>query len=236
MDLRHGDCLCPLTGLATIESNSIDLILTDPPYGTTANKWDIVIPLDKLFEQYNRIIKDNGAIVLFSSQPFTTDLINANRKMFRYEIIWDKNIGTNFLNANKMPLKSHENILVFYKKLPTYNPQKTEGKPYKNNRRNSASHLGVAKVEWETDNKDGLRFPKTVQHFRIDKGLHTTQKPLALIKWLVKTYSNEGDIVVDSCMGSGTTGLACQNLGRRFVGFELDDKYFKVASERLEKK
>lgn len=235
IELHNEDCLGE-NGLCKIADKSIDMVLCDLPFGITANHWDCVLPLDKLFEQYNRIIKDNGAIVLFGSQPFTTDLINANRKYFRYELIWEKEQGSNFINANRMPLKSHENMLVFYKKLPTYNPQKIQGKPYKFNQNNTAliSNIGLkVKRVISTYNADGLRFPKSILKFDRDKGKHPTQKPVALCEWLIKTYTNEGDLVLDNTMGSGTTGVACVNTKRRFIGYELDPKYFEIATQRL---
>lgn len=196
---------------------------------------------------YKRIIKDNGAIVLFSSQPFTTDLIQSNRKMFRYEIIWEKTQKTGFLNANKMPLKGHENLLIFYRHLPTYNPQK-----YQIERKNigrireekadRANHYGH--VEAQNYTEDGTRYPHDVIHFSNWNGalfgktekatVHQTQKPVPLLEYLIRTYSNEGDTVLDNCMGSGSTGVACVNTGRNFIGMELDEHYFEIAKQRIE--
>ena len=235
MDLRCGDCLGE-NGMSTIASKSVDMILCDLPYGVTKNKWDTIIPFDPLFNEYNRVIKDNGAIIIFAQQPFTTDLINANRKFFRYPMVWIKGRAANFFNAKRMPLRTHEDVLVFYKKLPTYNPQMTEGKPYF--RRPSAphfvSHLGKTMTTGR-DNPTGERYPTTILEFKKEQGLHPTQKPVPLCEWLVKTYTNEGDLVLDNCMGCGTTGVACKKLDRRFVGWEMDEKYYKVASERIEK-
>jgi site-specific DNA-methyltransferase (adenine-specific) len=236
MELYNTDCLGE-NGLCKILDKSIDMILCDLPYGTTANKWDCVLPLDEVFKEYNRIIKDNGAIVLFGSQPFTTDLINANKKYFKYELVWQKNYGSNFLNANKMPLKTQENILVFYKNQPVYYPQKTEGKPYKiTQRQGFISHIGAVKdVKKEDSGKIiNTRHPKSVLNFKNDKGKHTTLKPVALCEWLIKTYTNEGDLVLDNTMGSGTTGVSCKKTNRRFIGFELDETYFNIAKERID--
>ena len=230
MILLQGDCL---ELMKQVPDKSIDLILCDLPYGTTQNKWDTVIPFDKLWAQYNRIIKDNGAILLFSQMPFGANLIMSNPKMFRYEWVWEKENSTGFLNAKKMPLKKHENILVFYKHLPTYNPQMREGfKPYYNVRNNPySSNYGDYKAT--TASSDGTRYPIDIIEFNRDKGLHPTQKPVALLEYLIKTYTNEGDTVLDNCMGSGSTGVACKNTNREFIGMELDEKYYKIACERL---
>lgn len=233
MTLLQGDCL---ELMKDIPNKSIDLILCDLPYGTTQNKWDTVIPFDKLWAQYNRIIKDNGAILLFSQMPFGANLIMSNPKMFRYEWIWEKEYGSGFLNAKKMPLKIHENILVFYKHLPTYNPQMREGfKPYYNARFNpDSSNYGDYKAT--PSSSDGTRYPIDTIKFNRDRGLHPTQKPVALLEYLIKTYTNEGDTVLDNCMGSGSTGVACKNTNREFIGMELDEKYFEIARNRLEDK
>ena len=230
MILQQGDCL---ELMKDIPDKSIDLILCDLPYGTTQNKWDTVIPFDKLWAQYNRIIKNNGAILLFSQMPFGANLIMSNPKMFRYEWVWEKEQGTGFLNAKKMPLKKHENILVFYKHLPTYNPQMREGfKPYYNVRLNSQSS-NYGNYEDAVSKSDGTRYPIDIIKFNRDRGLHPTQKPVALLEYLIKTYTNEGDVVLDNCMGSGSTGVACQNTNRDFIGMELDEKYFQIACDRL---
>jgi site-specific DNA-methyltransferase (adenine-specific) len=379
--LYNVDCLGE-QGLSTIADKSIDMILCDPPYAITANKWDKPLDLEKMFKEYDRIIKDNGAIVLFGNQPFTTDIINAYRKNFRYSLVWDKNMGTDFFNCNRKPLKSHEDIIVFYKNKPTYNPQKEEGKPYNNNYGNrkwkkeglaigkdgyphkadethsttlrfpksvikvdyteddeyemeehediivfykkqptynpqkeegkaynktmqgkkcSSSGIdrhtercindgtrfpkSVIKVEYTDDDEyameehediivfykkqptynpqkeegkpyknlnengclgtvgqqikrinfenNGTRFPKTVLKFKRETGKHTTQKPVKLCEWLIKTYTDEGQTVLDNTMGSGTTGVACVNTNRKFIGFELNEKYFETSQERI---
>ena len=240
IQLYQGDCL---EVMKNIPDNSIDMILCDLPYGTTACKWDIIIPFNLLWKQYNRIIKDNGAIVLFAKQPFTSQLVNSNLKYFRYELIWQKDKGTDFGNANRKPLNSHENILVFYKKQPTYNKQLFAGKPYtkKNYKNNDDSDLN-----FKSDNSgiwvnNGFRTPTSVIKYardNIHKGsnLHPTQKPVALLEYLIKTYTNEGEIVLDNCMGSGSTGMACINTNRNFIGIELDEGYFNIARERVENK
>ena len=229
--LYNGDCL---EVMKNIKDKSIDMIFCDLPYGTTKNKWDSIISLPKLWEQYERIIKDNGAIVLFAQMPFSITLGNSNMKLLRYEWIWKKEAGTGFLNAKKMPLKNHENILVFYKKLPTYNPQMREGKPYRAVRNIPTSNYGK-QVDIVVTNNDGGRYPLTVLEFQRDKDkLHPTQKPVSLLQYLIKTYTNEGEIILDNCMGSGSTGVACMNTNRRFIGIEIDEKYFNIAKDRIE--
>lgn len=235
LNLMQGDCIKLMN---EIPSNSVDMILADLPYGTTKNPWDATIPFIRLWQHYERIIKDNGAIVLTASQPFTTDVINSNRRLFRYELIWEKQKGSDPLNAKRKPLKSHENILVFYKKQPTYNPQFEEGEPYAGRIDKSVKSSNFNKAEKvKGDGSDGRRYPKTVLKISNEgmnsKNLHPTQKPLRLIEWLVKTFTNEGDTVLDNCMGSGTTGVACINTGRLFIGIEMNEKYFEVAQKRL---
>lgn len=230
--IMQGDCL---ELMKEIPDGSVDMILCDLPYGTTRNKWDTVIPFGPLWEQYKRIIKENGAIVLFSQMPFGAAVIMSNPSMFRYEWVYQKPNATGFLNANRMPLKSHENILVFYKALPTYNPQKWKGNPYKAKSGNTTSkNYGEFDGEWHTENKDGLRYPVDIIKFNKEHGLHPTQKPVALLEYLIKTYTNEGETVLDNCMGSGSTGVACANTGRRFIGIELDENYFDIAKKRIE--
>lgn len=236
--LYQGDCL---EVMKDIEDKSIDMILCDLPYGITArNKWDIVIPFDKLWEHYNRIIKDNGAIVLFGSGMFTSSLMQSNSKMWRYNLIWHKTTPTGFLNANRMPLRAHEDIVVFYKSLPTYNPQKTNGHERKVSK---AEHKRNSK-KTEDYGEHGLttydsteRYPTSILTFATDKqkeALHPTQKPVELLEWLIKTYTNEGEVILDNCMGSGSTGVAAINTNRSFIGIELDEGYFEIAENRIE--
>lgn len=228
--IYNEDCL---QGMKRIPDKSVDMILADLPYGTTRNKWDSIIPLEPLWEQYERVIKDNGAIVLTAQTPFDKVLGVSNLKYLKYEWIWQKTEATGFLNAKKMPLKNHENILVFYKKQPTYNPQFTSGKPYSYKKDSiSSDNYGDSKGTDLIVN-DGSRHPLTVQTFKKDKGLHPTQKPVALFEYLVKTYTNEGDVVLDNCIGSGTTAIACINTNRNYIGFELDETYFNTANERI---
>ena len=234
MKLLQGDCL---ELMKDIPDNSIDLILCDLPYGTTACKWDTVIPFDKLWAQYNRIIKDHGAILLFSQMPFGANLIMSNPKMFRYEWMWEKEQGTGWLNAKKMPLKKHENILVFYKHLPTYNPQGLVelDKPLMIDLKNH-KYSGYNNSSKTMSERKYTNYPNDILRYGRDKAkgsLHPTQKPVALLEYLIKTYTNEGDVVLDNCMGSGSTGVACQNTNRDFIGMELDEKYFQIACDRL---
>ena len=229
-----GDCLELMND---IPDGSIDMVLCDLPYGTTRNKWDSVIPIDLLWKQYRRIVKENGAVVLFSAEPFTSLLVTNNINQFRYDLIWSKPQGSDFLNANRKPLRSHENICVFYNKQPTYNAQKTKGKPYKaKSGETTSSNFGKFNGNFYTENKDGKRFPLTVLQFAGEHNKtkkHPTQKPVPLLEWLIKTYTNEGETVLDNCMGSGSTGVACMNTGRRFIGMELDKGYFDIAQERI---
>ena len=236
--LKQGDCL---ELMKDIPDKSVDMIFCDLPYGTTNCKWDTPINLAKLWELYNRIIKDNGAILLFAQTPFDKVLGCSNLSMLRYEWIWEKTQATGHLNANKMPMKAHENILVFYKHLPIYNPQKTNGhEPIHSytkyiSTQNNTEIYGRMNKEisggGETD-----RFPRSVITFSSDKQtcyLHPTQKPVALLEYLIKTYSNENDTILDNCMGSGSTGVACVNTNRNFIGIELDTNYFNIAKERI---
>lgn len=234
MELIQGDCL---EVMKNIPSANVDMILCDLPYGTTRNKWDTCLNMGKLWEQYKRIIKDNGAIVLFSQMPFTAALVMSNPKMFRYEWIAEKSLATGFLNAKRMPMKAHENILVFYKKLPTYNAQMTKGKPYSITRRDIGGQYLHNFESIETKN-EGTRCPRDVlrdlwQPYCGGKMYHPTQKPVPLLEYLIKTYTNEGDTVLDNCMGSGSTGVACVNTKRDFIGVELDENYFDIARRRI---
>ena len=233
MQLLHGDCLELMKG---IPDKSIDMVLCDLPYGTTENEWDSIIDLKELWKQYNRIIKDNGCIALFAQCPFDKILGMSNISMLRYEYIWIKDNSTGFLNANKMPLKKTENILIFYKKLPTYNPQMKSGKPYVCKRGSGSSNWHYAKNcdDYITVN-EGLRYPDNVLKFNRDKEkFHPTQKPILLLEHLILTYTNQGDVVLDNCMGSGSTGVACKLTDRKFIGIELNQEYFNIAKQRIE--
>lgn len=228
-----GDCL---DIMKFILDKTIDLVLADLPYGTTACKWDTIIPFEPLWEQYKRIIKDNGVIVLTASQPFTSALVMSNIKMFKYEWIWEKHQGTNPMSARVSPLKSHENILVFSKNRTIYNPQMSIGNPYtgfSSIKTQSEVYGGGRSIHRE--NKEGTRFPKTILRFTKDKGkrLHPTQKPVALFEYLIKTYTDEEDLVLDNCIGSGTTCVACKNLNRQFIGIEKEIVYYDIARKRL---
>lgn len=232
MTLLLGDCL---NLLPQIPDNSVDMVLVDLPYGTTACKWDSIIPLDQLWEHYNRICKLDGAMVFTAAQPFTTILAASNLDHFKYEWIWEKPQGTNPMNAKVMPLKSHENVLVFYRKKPTYNPQMWYSTPYggfSSNTSKIGEVYGSAQSK-HRDNPEGSRYPKTVMKFKQEKGLHPTQKPVELMEYLIKTYTNPGDMVLDNTMGSGTTGVACIKTGREFTGMESDAKYFAIAEQRI---
>ena len=239
VQLFKGDCL---ELMKNITDKSIDMILCDLPYGTTKCKWDTVIPFEPLWEQYNRIIKDNGAIVLFGQDKFTAKLMLSNEKNHRYNLIWDKVLKTGFLNANRMPLRKHEDICVFYKKLPVYNPQKVIGdkpshssgtKPmseYQNNNYGKFENVDNSKKH------GNMKYPTSIIKFEKPHPsicLHPTQKPVALLEYLIKTYTNEGETVLDNCMGSGSTGEACLKTNRNFIGIEQDDKYFDIAYNRI---
>jgi DNA modification methylase len=229
--LMLGDCL---ERMKEIPDGSIDLVLCDPPFGTTDCKWDAVIDLDAMWTHLRRVIKPSGAIILFGSNPFTARLIMSNPKDFRYSIIWEKEQATNFMFLKKQIGKAHEDISVFYKKQPTYNAQMVfHGKPTNTGSKNAVqSHNlsgGEAKREGSTD-----RYPTSVLKFNRDRTkAHPTQKPVALMEWLINTYTNEGETVLDFTMGSGTTGVACVNTNRNFIGIEMDQKYFDIASDRI---
>ena len=234
IELWQGDCLELMND---IPDKSVDCIITDLPYGTTQCKWDTIIPFEPLWKQYNRIIKDNGAIVLFGTEPFSSHLRLSNLKNYKYDWIWDKVKGTGFLNAKRQPMRNHELISVFYKKQCTYNPQKTYGHKMKKSYRSKdlqTDVYGEMKNDYTYESTE--RYPRSIQVFSTDtqnSSLHPTQKPVALIEYLIKTYTNEGELVFDSCMGSGTTGVACINTNRRFIGIELDNNYFKIAKNRI---
>jgi len=235
------DCL---EGMKLIADKSIDMILCDLPYGVLnkpKNKWDSVIPFEDLWKQYNRIIKDNGAIVLFGQGMFTADLMKSNEKMWRYNLIWKKaDRISGFLNANRQPMRNHEDIIVFYKKQPTYNPQFTYGhtpshKKGKIGIQNETNNCYGEFEVFETRDYGDRKFPKSVIEFdREHPPVHPTQKPVALCEWLIKTYTNENELVLDNCMGSGSTAIACVNTNRQYIGFELDKHYFDIATERIE--
>ena len=233
--LLHGDCL---ELMRDIPDGSIDMILCDLPYGTTQCKWDTIIPFKDLWKQYNRVIKDNGAIVLFGTEPFSSHLRLSNLKNYKYDWIWDKVKGTGFLNAKRQPMRNHELISVFYKKQCTYNPQKTFGHKTKKSYRSKdlqTAVYGEMKNDYTYESTE--RYPRSVQVFSTDtqnSSLHPTQKPVALLEYLVKTYTNDGDTVLDNCMGSGSTGVACANTNRKFVGMEKDEEYFEIAKRRVE--
>ena len=235
MTLYQGDCLVEML---KIPDQSVDMVLCDLPYGTTQNKWDAVIPFVPLWAEYNRLCK--GAVVLHAAQPFTSALVMSNARCFKYDWVWHKPKGTGHLNAKKQPMRDKEDILVFYVAQPTYNPQMTVGAPYKD--KAGKDHTGHGSMtesygtytNFRNDNA-GLRYPKQVLEFGIvERGtVHPTQKPVALMEYLIRTYTNPGDTVLDNCMGSGTTGVACLNTGRNFIGIEKDEAYFKIAEQRL---
>lgn len=236
IELIHGDCL---EKMADIADGSVDMILCDLPYGTTACKWDTVIPFEPLWSHYRRVAKRNAAIVLTASQPFTSALVMSNPTMFRHEWVWIKNRGSNFANTVREPMKEHESALVFSEGKWTYNKQMQERTGAGSDR----VKYGVA-FKSESDNYrvfDGrehqklpdLRVPSSWQKFNTEVGLHPTQKPVALMEYLIRTYTKEGETVLDNCMGSGTTGVACVNTGRKFIGIERDDKYFQIATDRI---
>jgi len=237
--LYHGDCLEVMAGLP---SGSVDMVLTDPPYGTTACKWDSVVPFEPMWEHLRRIIKPNGAIVMTASQPFTTTLIAGNIAAFRHSWVWNKRFAANFAVAKYQPLKIHEDVVVFGYETVRYAPQKTERavpiKLGKNVAKSGGSNLAHAKNEYDgkvyTDkNPESIIYHDTRAEGPVKK-LHPTQKPVALMEYMIKTYTEVGEVVLDFTMGSGTTGVACANLGRRFIGIEKEEKYFEIAKARIE--
>lgn len=233
-EIHEGDCL---ELMKRIPDGSIDMILADLPYGTTRNKWDSIIPLDALWTQYERIIKERGAIVLTAQTPFDKVLGASNLRLLRYEWIWEKNRGTGHLNVKRMPMKNHENVLVFYKKLPTYNPQMREGEAYvRINCGKSALNKGNYGRTNESNStiNHGNRYPLSVVDFPVvERTVHPTQKPVALFEYLIRTYSNEGELVLDNVIGSGTTAVAAINTGRNFIGIEREPEYVEIARERV---
>lgn len=236
INLMLGDCL---ERMKEIPDGSVDMVLTDPPYGTTACKWDSIIPLEPMWARLKRIIKPNGAIVMTAQTPFDKVLGVSNLSMLKYEWVWEKNAATGHLNAKKAPMKAHENILVFYRSQPTYNPQKTTGhKPVNSYTKRNGDGECYGKTIEVSGGGNTDRYPRSIQVFGSDKQkirLHPTQKPVALMEYLIKTYTNEGETVLDFTMGSGTTGVACVNLNRNFIGIELDENYFNIAKERISK-
>ena len=238
--LYNGDCL---EIMKEIDDKSIDFILCDLPYGTTKCSWDIVLPFEDLWKEYERIIKDNGCIALFGIEPFSSTIRMSNPSIYRYDWYWHKTLCSNFLNAKKQPFFKVETISIFYKKIPTYNPQMVEGKPYSifsNNKFNSDGQQQLYGIKYRkkydnvtTRYPDNLIEIKNEQSNKKDK-LHPTMKPVQLCEYLIKTYTNENDIVLDNCMGSGTTGVACLNLNRNFIGIEKDTEYFNIAKKRLD--
>jgi len=231
----QGDCL---ERMKEIPDGSVDMVLADPPYGTTACKWDTVIDLPAMWAELKRIIKPNGAIVMTASQPFTTVLIASNIKEFKYNWVWDKvNRPTGHLNAKKRPMRQTEDVAVFCSRTTPYSPQMTQGKPYIATGSKNSDNYG-SQVKSTTVCADGLRYPRELIAIKADERgtvgrIHPTQKPVALMEYMIKTYTNEGDTVLDFTMGSGTTGVACVNTGRKFIGIELDQGYFDIAQERI---
>ena len=227
-----------------IPEKNIDMILCDLPYGVTAkNKWDNVIPFEPLWKEYMRIIKEHGAIVLFGQDKFTAECMLSNKKMHRYNLIWDKVLTSGFLNANRMPLREHEDIMVFYNRLPTYNPQKVKGNPCHSKGKvvGDMNDIQVQNNNYNNflcvDTVGNMKFPTSILKFpkpHPSKSIHPTQKPVELLEYLIKTYTNEGNVVLDNCMGSGSTGVACVNTNRSFIGIELDDTCFEIAKKRIE--
>jgi len=234
--LQQGDCL---ELMKDVPDKSIDMILCDLPYGTTQNKWDSVIPFDKLWAAYERVTKPTAVIALHASQPFTSALVMSNPKMFKHEWIWIKNRGSNFANTVREPMKEHESVLIFSKGKWTYNRQMQERTggglarvQYRLDNR-SAKSSNYSEFNRKNNNQGNLRVPSSWQKFNVEVGLHPTQKPIALLEYLIKTYTNEGETVLDNCMGSGSTGVACVNLKRNFIGMEIEEEYFKIAEERI---
>ena len=230
------DCLI---GMQRIPDGSIDMVLVDPPFGSTNCQWDKRIPFEPLWAQYKRICKKNAAIVIFSQLPFSAELIMSNLKMFRYEWVWEKNLGTGFLNINRMPMRCHENILVFYQMLPVYNPQFNEGETYKRTCKDYIGGVYRPRKRSYTNINNGKRYPRDVIKFKSTIGqlkerFHSTQKPVDLLEYLIKTYTNEGETVLDNCIGSGSTAVACVNTNRKFIGFETEMKYCEIARRRIE--
>jgi site-specific DNA-methyltransferase (adenine-specific) len=232
ISLIHNDCL---EAMPDIPSGSVDMILADLPYEMVQCKWDVAIPFDKMWANYWRLLKENGIVVLFGAEPFSSYLRMSQMQFYRYDIIWKKRLPTGFLNAKKMPLRIHENLSVFYRKLPTYNPQKTQGHALKQATRSTNTEI-YGKADKVTSYSSTERYPLSIVEYGTEKHknpLHPTQKPVALLEYLIRTFTNEGDTVLDNVMGSGSTGAACVNTGRSFIGIEKDDRYFEIAKNRI---
>jgi site-specific DNA-methyltransferase (adenine-specific) len=236
IDLKQGDCLLLMDG---IPDHTVDMILCDLPYGRTQNAWDAVIPFDKMWKQYERVIKPNGCIALFCDGMFMAELMMSNKKLWKYNLVWDKVLSSGFLNANKQPLRSHEEIAIFYKTQPTYNPQKVKGQPNhskgapKECYNNNYGDFGFVDNSKELGD---MKHPKsiiTVQKPHPSTMIHPTQKPVEILEWLINTYTNAGETVLDTCMGSGSTGVACVNTKRNFIGMEMNEEYFNKAKVRI---
>ena len=235
IQLYNGDCLEVMDNLIQ-QGIKVDAIITDLPYGTTKNSWDVIIPFKEMWNKLLSLCNDNTPIILFGNQPFTSLLVTSNLKMFRYSLVWVKNKFSDFLNAKRKPMKTNEDILIFYKKQPTYNPQYTYSTPYKrwNTQEAVDKQTNYGHHKSNIAESDGKRLPTTVLNFnRVERPLHPTQKPVELLEWLIKTYTNEGDTVLDFTMGVGSTGVACKNTNRNFIGIELDENYFNIAKERI---
>ena len=234
--IYNEDCL---TGMKRLPDKSIDMILCDLPYGRTKNRWDKIIPFNLLWEQYTRIIKDRGAIVLFADGLFMADLMNSNRKMWKYNIVWDKVLTSGFLNANIQPLRVHEEMVVFYKKQPIYNPQKTKGKPnHSKGKPKECVNNNYGKFNFVDNNEElgDMKHPTSIWRFQKphpSKSLHPTEKPIDLCVDLIKTFTTEGNIVLDNCVGSGSTLVACIKTNRKYIGFEIETKFYDITNKRL---
>ncbi len=239
--LINGNCL---NEMKNIKEKSIDLILCDLPYGLTQNKKDVRLPFDILWKNYERLIKDNGVIALFGQGLFYIDLVNSNRKLFRYDLVWNKVLTSGFLNANRQPLRQHEQIAIFYKKQPCYNPQFSIGKPlhskgnkYKEKKDFINNNYGDFKIADDSRRGSTQKYPTSILTFpkvHPSKSLHPTEKSIDLLKFIIKTYTNEDGTVLDNCMGSGTTGVACKKTKRNFIGIEIDENYYRIAKKRIE--
>ena len=233
-EILHGDCL---EMLKQIPDDSIDMVLCDLPYGTTQCKWDSIIPFEPLRAEYNRVCKKNAPMVFTASQPFTSQLINSNIKNFKYTWVWEKSKATGYLNAKRMPMRAHEDVCVFYRKPPVYNPRMRQGDPYNKGKAHRPTEVYGSQTATLVKNDTGLRYPRTVVYFKTaeseGKVHHPTQKPVELFKYLIETYSNEGDIILDSCIGAGTTALAAIQSGRHYVGIELEEKYVSITNQRI---